>query len=318
MEKCEQFRQWIWLALYEELPAKHKEILDEHIKSCAECQLDYEEAEKTLKILHQKIQLGPTDIQLESSRTELHQRLLLLKQSQMKWNWLIKLWQIVSLDFAPTWRIATAVALLVIGIFIGKIFFTKTISGLQLNQEQLSELTESNISNIESIQYNPKTRLVTLKLNTLNEVIVEGDLEKPEIQLLLAQTLMYDERPNIRLKTVRALEKTKTLDKNVINALSDLIDKEENTGIRLKAVKLLTVLPITPDIKDMLTSVLIKVLLNDSNSAIRIEAFKGLSKVENGSTAPVIFNAARNDSSEYIRTQAKQILERTENPVLPE
>jgi len=318
MERCKQFREWIWLAVNDELPTKQSEILKEHIKLCADCQLDREEAEKTLKLLNQKIQLEPTELQLVSSRTELHQRLLVIKQSQMKRNWWAKLWHIVSLDFAPGLRLATAATLLIIGIVLGKIFFTQTISESQFDQNLLSGLTESNISNIESIYFDPKTGEVSLKLNTMNEITIEGDLEKPEIQHLLTQTLMFDERPDIRLKIVRALEQTKTLDKNVITALAELLDKEENPGIRLKAVKLLTALPITPSLKDILAQVLVRVLLNDSNSAIRIEAFKGLSKVKNGSMAPFIANAAKNDSSEYIRTKAKQILDRTENPIIPQ
>jgi len=149
-------------------------------------------------------------------------------------------------------------------------------------------------------------------------MMIQGDVEKPEIQELLAQTLLNEDRPNIRLKTVRALQNTHKIDDNVISALSEVIDKEENPGIRLKAVKLLTSIPITSSIKDVLTQVLVRVFLNDSNSAIRIEAFEGLSKVDNGSVTPVIFSAAKNDSSEYIRTKAKKILERTENPALPE
>jgi len=215
-------------------------------------------------------------------------------------------------------RLATATALLIIGVFLGNFIFKSNGSGLEFNQRQIAELEKGNISNIESIQYDPSTRQVSIKLNTINDMMIQGDVEKPEIQELLAQTLLNEDRPNIRLKTVRALQNTHKIDDNVISALSEVIDKEENPGIRLKAVKLLTSIPITSSIKDVLTQVLVRVFLNDSNSAIRIEAFEGLSKVDNGSVTPVIFSAAKNDSSEYIRTKAKKILERTENPALPE
>ena len=318
MEKCQQFRQWIWLAVYDELPVARKKILEDHIHNCPECQLDYEEAVKTVKLLDQKVQLEPTDLQLETSRVELNQRLLLFTQPHFQKKWWKKLWRIVSLDFAPTLRLATAAALLIIGMFFGNIFFSQNNSTFEFEQKQFSGLGESNISNIESIQYNPSTRQVSIILSTVNDVTIEGDVEKPEIQRILAQALMTEERPNFRLKTVRALQNTNTLDEKVIYTLREVIDKEENPGIRLKAVKLLTSIPITPTIKEILTKVLVRVLLNDSNSAIRIEAFKGLSKIDNGSVVPSIFNAAKNDSSEYIRSKAKQILERTENPVLPE
>lgn len=318
MEKCQQFRQWIWLAIYDELSVTQKKNLEEHIKNCPECQLDYEEAVRTIRLFDQKVQLEPTDLQLETSRAELNQRLLLFTQLHFQKKWWKILWRIISLDFAPAMRFATAAALLIIGMFFGNIFFSQNGSSFEFEQKQFSGLAESNISNIESIQYNPSTRQVSIKLSTVNDMTIEGDVEKPEIQRILAQALMTEERPNFRLKTVRTLQNTNTLDKKVVYTLMEVIDKEENPGIRLKAVKLLTSIPITPAIKEILTKVLVRVFLNDSNSAIRIEAFKGLSKIDNGSVVPSIFNAVKNDSSEYIRSKAKQILERTKNPVLPE
>ena len=318
MEKCQQFRQWIWLAVYNELPVDQQKTLEEHLKDCPECLLDYEEAMKTIKLFDQKVQLEPTDVQLEANRVELHQRLLLMTQPGFREKWMAKLWQIISLDFAPALRFATAAAILIVGIFLGKIFFSQDTLKLASGQQPSPALFGSNISNIESIQYDPATRQVSITMNTVNDVTIQGDLEKPEIQQVLAQTLMTDERPDIRLKTVRALQNTKIFDEKIIFALKEVVDKEENPGIRLKAVKLLTSIPITSSVKEILAKVLVRVFLNDSNSAIRIEAFKGLSKIDNGSVAPVIFNAAKNDSSEYIRSKANQILDRTENPVVPE
>ena len=317
MEKCQKNRKLIWLAIYNELSSEQKNLLENHLQTCSECQLDYEEATRLKKSLDEKIQITPTAAQLESSRAELHQRLLLLSQPRFQKSWFDKAWQIVSLDFAPTWRFATAVALLIFGILIGNFYTGKATKESNFYQQQISELLESNISNIESVKYDPVTRQVAIELNTLNDVTIRGDIEKPEIQQLLAHSIMFEERPNIRLKSVRALEQTKSLNDNSIRALSELIDKEENPGIRLKAVKLLASIPITPSIKGMLAQILGRVLLNDSNSAIRIEAFKGLSKIGNGSIVPVLFDAAKHDSSEFIRAKAKLMLDRTENPVYP-
>ena len=317
MEKCQQYRQWIWLAAYNELPSDQKKILEEHIKECPECHLDYEEAVKTIRLFDQKVQLEPTDVQLETNRAELHQRLLLMTQPGFQKKWLAKVWRVISLDFAPALRFATAAAILIVGIFLGKIFFTQNTLKIASGQQLSPGPFESNLSNIESIQYDPTTRQVSITMNTISDVTIRGDIEKPEIQQMLVQSLMTDERPDVRLKTVRTLQNTKRLNEKFIFALREVVDKEENPGIRLKAVKLLTSIPITPSVKEILAKVLVRVFLNDSNSAIRIEAFKGLSKMDNGSVAPVIFNAAKNDSSEYIRSKANQILERTENPAVP-
>lgn len=318
MKKCIRFHKLIWLAVYDEISAANKKDLEAHIHQCPECQLDFYEAEQTKKSFNEKIQIQPTDLQLETSRAELRQRLLLLTQPKIQKQWLAKLWRIVSLDFAPSLRFASAIALLIIGIFLGRAAISPINERIESDQLKISELVQSNINNIHSIQYDPKTRQVAIKLNTLNEVSIQGDVAQPEIQQLLLETLRTEERPDVKIKTVAALQHTKFLNKDVIKALSNLIEKEQNPGIRLKAVKLLTTIPITSSIKEILAQVLIRVLLNDSNSAIRIEAFKGLSKFDNGATTSIIFNAARNDSSEYIRNKARQILERTENPIIAE
>jgi hypothetical protein len=317
METCKQYKEWIWLNIYKELSSDQQKKLTAHIEKCPDCQLDLKEAKQIVNMLHQKIQIEPTDLQLQNDRNELHQRLLTLKNPQAQKNWASKLWQILSLDLQPPWRLATATALFAIGLLLGKLFFKADASALKLDQ-QLSQLIESNISNIESIRYDSESKQVSITLNTLNDVTIKGDVEKPEIQRLLAQALIAEDRPNMRLKTVRALEKTTAIDGSLLNTLSDVISKEDNPGIRLRAIKLLTSIPITPSIKEILAQILTRVLLTDSNSAIRIEAFKGLSQMKNGSVSPIIFNAAKNDSSDYIRSRARQILERTENPTFPE
>ena len=86
MEKCQQIRKWIWLTVYNELPVNQQKILEEHIKDCPECQLDYEEAMKTINLFDQKVQLEPTDVQLKTNRAELHQRLLLITQPGFQKN----------------------------------------------------------------------------------------------------------------------------------------------------------------------------------------------------------------------------------------
>jgi len=310
MKTCEQYRQWIWLNVYEELFDEQKNLLFEHIKNCPECRLEYDEAKRTVSLLNRKLQLEPTGSQLKTSRAELHHRLVLLTQPRYHQNWGARLWKIISLDFTPGFRLATATALFIIGIIVGNLFFNTGDSEFEFDHKSTSELNPANISNIESVQYNPITRQVSIKLSTINDMTIEGGVEEPAIQDLLAQTLLNDNRPNIKLKTVNALQNTSNMNEKLINSLRKVIDKEENPGIRLKAVKLLTSIPI----KEVLSQVLVSVFLNDSNSAIRIQAFKKLSSFENETAAPVIINAAKNDSSEYIRTKAKQFLERTENP----
>lgn len=307
MKTCQQFRQWIWLDLYNELLPDQKENLADHLKRCLDCQLDYQAAKKTVELLDQKIQLEPTENELAANRADLHQRLLFIKHSQSEKRWWEKLWQIMSLDFAPQYRLATALAMLIVGIFFGRYLLLPS----QTLQSHELDFADANIAGVDYVQYNPNTKQVSIKLNTMNDIVVEGGLERPEIQTLLAQALEVSDRPNVRLKTVGVLSFVKTLNKPLLDALIDLIEHDNNPGIRLKAIKLLNTLPLDAEVKELIIDTLAKVLLKEKNSAIRNEAINGLTKMNDLDVAPMVLNTARSDTSEYIQYKASQVLART-------
>ena len=317
MKQCEKYRQWMWLKLYNELNENQKGELTNHLHGCPDCVLDLEEINQTKILLDKKIQLKPTASFLDQNRTELHQRLLLATQSKYRSSWKKKMWAILSLEFSPVLRFSTAVAMLLIGILFGNLLFKAETVEEDLIQQQFSLLSETNVTGVESINYDPVTRQVVMKLNTMKQLIIQGDMERPEMKQLLVHTLTSEERPNIRLKTVGALALTQSHDNEVIDALIEVLEKDENPGIRLKAIRLLTRIPINTSIKNVVTKVLVHVLLKETNSAIRNEAIDGLNKLKNGSVDAIIYNAAKNDSSEYVRSQAAIMLQRTENPAVP-
>jgi hypothetical protein len=317
MKQCEKYRQLMWLKHYDELNKDQESELKNHLHDCPDCVLDLEEISQTKMLLDKKIQLKPTASFLDQNRTELHQRLLLATQSKYRSSWQKKMWAILSLEFSPVLRFSTAVAMLLIGLLFGNLLFKAETVEEDFAQQQFSVLSETNVTGVESINYDPDTRQVVMKLNTMKQLIIQGDMERPEMKQLLVQTLINEERPNIRLKTVGALSLTKSYDQQIINALVEVLENDENPGIRLKAVRLLKQIPINSSIKNLMTNVLIHVLLKEENSAIRNEAIDGLDKLKNGSHDPIIFNAARNDTSEYVRSQAAIMLQRTENPDVP-
>ena len=243
MESCNIFKKWIWLAVYEELNEKQRVSLENHIQNCADCLLDFEEAKQTKDILDKKIVLKATTSLMEQNRSELHQRLLLATQPIQKSKWFLYVWHFVTLDFSPPLRFASVMAMMVVGIFIGSLLFKGKVAEIALNNQQFSFLSDLNVAGVESINYDPATHQVSMKLNTMKQVTIQGDMDNSEIKHLLASTLLTEERPNIRLKTVGALSQTKSFDQQIINTLIEVLEKDENPGIRLKAIKLLTTMP---------------------------------------------------------------------------
>ena len=311
MKKCKQFHRLIWLSVYDEISDEQQNLLKEHLKDCAECQLDFEEAQQTVKLLNQKLQITPSEKMMKEIRTELHQRLLLMTQPKVKKNWLKAVKQIVTLDLPPALRFSAAVVMLLFGIIIGRFFFTPESMNFQQN---FPDLDNTKIANVRSVYYDPASGNISIQLSTFNNLTVEGSPEKPEIQQLLAKTLLLENRPNIRLETVNVLTHTRSFNRQVIEALIQVLEKDENPGIRLKAVKLLSVIPVDSSLRDLITRIFLKVLLKEKNTAIRIQALNGLEKLTEKSFIPALYQAAKKDTNEYIRNKAVHIIERIENP----
>jgi len=311
MKKCKQFHRLIWLSVYDEISDEQQKLLKEHLKDCTECQLDFEEAQQAIKLLNQKVQITPSEKMMKEIRTELHQRLLLMTQPKVKKNWLKAVKQIVTLDLPPALRFSAAVVMLLFGIIIGRFFFTPESMNFQQN---FPDLDNTKIANVRSVYYDPASGNISIQLSTFNNLTVEGSPEKPEIQQLLAKTLLLENRPNIRLETVNVLTHTRSFNRQVIEALIQVLEKDENPGIRLKAVKLLSVIPVDSSLRDLITRIFLKVLLKEKNTAIRIQALNGLEKLTEKSFIPALYQAAKKDTNEYIRNKAVHIIERIENP----
>jgi len=172
-------------------------------------------------------------------------------------------------------------------------------------------LSDAKMSEIDFVQFDPHTNKVVLTINTVDENTIYGNLDKPEIQRLIAQTLVSDPRPNVRLKTVGALSMVKTFNKYLLDALVEVVENDENSGIRLKAIKLMNTLPLSPYVKQLLIRVFTRVLLNENNTAICNEAVNGLSRISNSDFAPFVFDIAKSDTNEYLKYKANLMLNRT-------
>ncbi|MDZ7265335.1 MAG: zf-HC2 domain-containing protein, partial [candidate division KSB1 bacterium] len=186
MKNCKHFRQQLIVATYHELSAEDLALLQQHLAQCQACQTEAAELGAIMNLLQLKVQLEPTDRQLEANRSELHRRLLLKKQRSSSARFWTRVWQLVSLDFAPSIRFAAALGLLVIGIFLGRTFLPSNTA----YSSQLMELAESNLAQVQAIEYNQQTRQVSIQFNAINHVTIEGDLDRSEIQRLLAQVLV--------------------------------------------------------------------------------------------------------------------------------
>ena len=307
MKNCKQYKKWIWLDFYNELTADQTRELKQHLKECADCMLEFQEAEKTFNLLKQKIEVLPTEREMQENRSELHERLMLAKRARLRKEGLTKFWlwlrDLVSLEFAPRYRFVTAVALLFIGIVAGRYLFNGS-RDIGINENALAN---KNIAAVDYVKYNPANGKVSVQLKVLDDAVIEGDVDDPKIQSLLVQSLANSKMPNIRLRSVDALGSADRLMQPAQTALISALQQDENPGIRLKAAKILNSLPVNEEVRDLLINTMIKVLQSEPNSAVRNEAIDGLSRMGDDGLRALIYEAANVDSNEYLQYKTSHL-----------
>ncbi|OQX89083.1 hypothetical protein B6D60_00190 [candidate division KSB1 bacterium 4484_87] len=312
MACTKKYEKWIWLSMYDELTADENKELMQHLQSCEQCRREWENAKQFETKLSEKEPLQVSEEILQQSRDALFHRIRMAERYGTKPLWLEKLRRIVTLDLRPQWRLMTALSMLIVGVFLGAKFFQQSPSLDSALLQDISFQAES-IDRIENLSFDPQKNQVMVRFRTVQERDVQGRPDDPMIQRLLARTLVSDPRPNLRLRSVNALRETKSYSQQVLDALIEVLEKDDNSGVRLKAIKILNSIPWNEAVQPMLSRVFIKVLLQETNPAVRIEAVNALGKILSKDTINILNKAAEKDSNEYIRNKAAILLEKVKN-----
>lgn len=155
MSKCRKCRSQITEAFYDELNAEEKEWFFSHLESCSVCASEYEKMTATLRTFSQPERAEPGEMFWDNYWDNLEGKL----DAPEKSGFSVKLWwQHIwgRFQFQPqmAYRFAMGVALVVVGVLIGKFYFsspqtqqpymTETIQQAELPTAQASLETRAN------------------------------------------------------------------------------------------------------------------------------------------------------------------------------
>jgi len=146
---------------------------------------------------------------------------------------------------------------------------------------------------------------------------VRGTVNDPQIQLLLARTLVADDNPGVRLRAVSAISShpARQADQEIKAALILALKTDPNAGVRKEALSALRRLPADLSIRDAM----LHTLLYDANPGLRIAAVNGLDSLalapgtRDENLINVLRQASLNDDNTYIRTRANAVLMEVRN-----
>ena len=156
--------------------------------------------------------------------------------------------------------------------------------------------------------YDAASGEIDLSFSLASETRVSGNVADQSINRLMAVALQDDIDSAARLDTIDALRPVAAQDDQVYQALIHVLRNDENPGVRYQAVQALVTLRHEASVQEALRYA----LSEDVNEGVRIEAFNALAEYRDPQTLQVFRQQMDNDSNEYIRAQARSIIETVE------
>ncbi|MEX2469907.1 MAG: HEAT repeat domain-containing protein [Pseudohongiellaceae bacterium] len=157
--------------------------------------------------------------------------------------------------------------------------------------------------------YDAATGEIDLSFSLASDTRLSGNVADETIHQLMAVALQDDIDSAARLDTINALHNVRTGDQ-VNDALIHVLMNDENPGVRYQAVRSLVDLADQERVREALRGA----LREDVNQGVRIEAFNALMDYQDEATLDLFRQQMDSDSSEYIRAQARSVVEAASGP----
>ena len=306
---CDWVQQNITLYLYNELADDARHELEQHVARCISCatelngQREFQDAMSSLAVP------DVTPSFLAASRMRLQES---VEQIQPHRAWYQRLafdpsgW-LRQVRFSPA--LATILFLVGFGGGIGTMYQAMSGKATAPSPSAVAESSiapvEGSISGITSIQRDPASNQIKVQYDKLTPESVQGSVTDPKIQGLLLAAAKSGENAGVRMNSVDAL-KGKSDDPRVRETLTYSLRYDSNPGVRLQALEGLGGL-VKDDIR--VRNAVLDALLNDSNLGVRSGALHSLEPVKaDSSVRMALQQLAKEDPSDYIRQQSKQLL----------
>ncbi len=218
----------------------------------------------------------------------------------------------ISWIYHPWAAVVSLVAVMVLVFWVGRYTagsFSKVVPLDQSVQDIADLLETGQLNNVQFRELNGGNKIVEVKGDVSRGLNISGTPTDQRIQKILYYLLLHDANPGTRLKAVKYLAEIPSQEEKKLVLISALLS-DPNPGVRRRAAKLLK--GYAPD--ELVLEASMKALLEDENEAIRMEALDIMRQQPTPDMMPVLQVVSLMDENEYIRAQARQVLETLREP----
>ncbi len=313
----EQLQLQIISYLYGDLPAEDVARFERELETNPALKDAFEEEQRLNSALPIGMQPQIDEDRLQGNRFMLRQNL----QRENRTRFSLKHWlqDLFSRPLVVAFQGGAMAATFVLGILlaspsavqtsdsgVGQLLAADTRAGLtplQMVSDEDYEIYQLKVNN-----YDVVTGEIDLSFSLASETRLTGNVADQNIYGLMAVALQGDIDSASRLDTINALQPVASGDK-VYEALIHVLTHDQNPGVRYQAVQSLAQLAHQESVRDALRYA----LSEDVNQGVRIEAFQALVNYPDEQTLAVFRQQMNTDSNEFIRAQARTIVEASDS-----
>jgi hypothetical protein len=315
-----KYKEWIQLYLYDELTQIEKDKLTGHLTECNECSIELEKQKKFYSSV-KEVPFPEADVNLLSeARREFNSALKVEKTKRGSFSF--PRIDISGLFFSP-FRIAfSGVTVLIAGILIGYLVFSKhSESGSAITEQPVVEQQDgisslenkTQITNLRFIDQDASDGEIEFTVDAIKPIHIKGKVSDPKIQNILTYSMLYEQNPGVRLNAINLIGTNINTrkDNEIKTALVTVAKYDTNMGVRREALKLLRSFPFDSEIREGL----LYILLNDENSAMRIEAITSLKEITakgnnlNEGEISAFQENLKKEENNYVKFQIRKVLQ---------
>lgn len=309
------FQNLLYLSFTGEISDKLREELKTHLLTCSTCRNEQEQ----LGFIKEHLYAGKADEIpdnfLADARMELKRKLI--KESR-KGNKLIEFPEKIKEFFSVNYKyVINGAVCAAAGIVAGFLLFKQPVPETAFT-ENISAASEipgdvSYIRNIHLIDVDPGDDKIEFSFEAVTNVRMSGSVSDEKMRSILMYAVMNGKNPGVRLNSLNALNAavSGSYDNEIKDAIISAVKYDDNPGVRREALKVLKNFPFDQDVK----RAYLFSILNDTSSAIRIEAINELIESSNKGTSlssedkNLFRDKLLDDDNSYIRMRAKAVLE---------